>query len=950
MMNPHEKKSRAKLRRYATLHLEPLEARRLLASLQVSVFVDQDSSRSYEESTDLAAGDRLVFLDLDRDGNRSVGEPVAVTNEDGLAIFDDLDPGSYSVALLSNPDTQVQSTEVSVEAVAESVSPTPGNLILADAELANVWTVDESGVATAVNTAVPNVNLGGSVVGTVQSEHGYYLAIEQSGLGTNQNQIVHFDPESGMLKSIQVDGLSFGAGITGLYRTQDAFYAAVADGISSTLHSVQFTGLQATFGAPVAFDFEAVATNEAKQLIATSTPATQSSRVAIQDSLRSVTSFIDLPGSVESLTFSDSGELLFAYVNSGGVYALAIVDGQLSQAAILNDAKLPIAARSRDGRIITGSTQDEQKLIVWDPKSWLPSGFTRVPTGAAPIAEVATDIHGDRALIATANGIYSAALASPSATEVDVNGASASVNIGLRVVGENSAPSVDDYLQSSLPEDSVATVSPEDQGAVTDADGDPLWFTLAAEPEHGSLERGEGDVWQYVPQQNFFGQDEAVLRVHDGQTSSELVLRWDVSPVNDPPVAIHIQLPEIPENPTPGTSIGFISIEDPDEDAEYVITTSDPRFSIQGGQIFFEDGELDFDIEPNVDFEVTAIDVANSNYVISSATTLQLADVNEPPTGLRLDIQPLPENQSGVAVGTIAVDDPDADSQYSFEVSDSRFEVRDGVLRLIGDEELDFETESEIELTILASEQGGADDSVESSITIPVQNTNDAPTAIRLVNVQVNAGVPGAVVGEVVVEDQDNDTYDITVDDSRFEVHEGVLKLLDGVSIEESFTQIPLHLVASARNGDSIAQTMPVNVLPPPPPNQNPDNRHDVNGDGIVSPADVLFLINEINRGRGGALPPRNGSPPYGGGNGEPPMWPDVNGDNNLTPMDVLQLINELNNQDPGEGEGEMGSIAPAGEPAPSIDFDVDEEKKFAIDAELEFLLEQLSRHRPSGN
>jgi hypothetical protein len=948
MMNPNDNNSRSKLRRYASLHLEPLEARRLLASLQVSVFVDQDSSRSYEESTDVAAANRLVFLDLNRDGERSLGEPVAVTNEDGLAVFDDLDPGAYSVALLTNPDSQVQSTDVSVEAVADPVTPTPGQRILADAELANAWTVDGNGIATAVHAALPSVDLGGAVIGSVPSDHGYYLAIEQSGLGTSQSQVVHFDTESGVLNSIQVDGLAFGAELTGLHRTRDSFYAVLHDGISSTLHPVQFTGLQATLGSAVGFEFDTVATNEAKQFIATSTAATQSSRVAIQDSWQSVTSFIDLPGSVESLELSDNGELLFAYVNGGGIYALAIVDGQLSQTAILHEAKLPIVARSRDGRIITGSTQDEQKLIVWDPEIWLPSGFTRVPVGSTPILDAATDVHGDRALIVTSAGTYSAVLASPSATEVNVDGASARVDIGLRIVGENAAPAIDGELQVSLAEDSTAEIHPESDGTVSDPDGDLLWYSLATEPEHGSLQRDENDVWQYVPSIDFSGQDEAVLRVHDGQASSELVLRWDVSPVNDPPVAIHIQLPEIPENPAPGTSIGFISIEDPDEDAEYLITTSDPRFSIQGGQIFFEDGELDFDIEPSVDFEITAIDVANSNYVISSETTLQLTDVNEPPTGLTLEAQPLPENERGAAVGTVIVDDPEAGSQYSFEVSDARFEVHDGVLRLIGDEELDFERESEIELTILASELGGSEHSVESSITVSVQNTNDAPTGIRLVNEQVNAGVPGAVVGEVVVDDQDNDPYNITVDDSRFEVQSGVLKLRDGVSIEEAFSQIPLHLVASTRNGDSIAMTMPINVLPPPPPNQNPNDRHDVNGDGVVSPADVLFLINEINRGRGGALPPRTGTPPYGGGAGEPPMWPDVNGDNNLTPMDVLQLINELNHQNPGEGEGELSSLHPAAEVAPPVHSQTADEKKFAIDAELEFLLEELSKHRPS--
>jgi hypothetical protein len=86
---------------------------------------------------------------------------------------------------------------------------------------------------------------------------------------------------------------------------------------------------------------------------------------------------------------------------------------------------------------------------------------------------------------------------------------------------------------------------------------------------------------------------------------------------------------------------------------------------------------------------------------------------------------------------------------------------------------------------------------------------------------------------------------------------------------------------------------------------QNPVNPFDVNGDGYVTPQDVLLLINEINRGGGeGPLAPRTPEQPGA------PYFLDVLGNGYLTPNDVLQVINYINRggieQEPS-GEGAEG-------------------------------------------
>jgi hypothetical protein len=69
------------------------------------------------------------------------------------------------------------------------------------------------------------------------------------------------------------------------------------------------------------------------------------------------------------------------------------------------------------------------------------------------------------------------------------------------------------------------------------------------------------------------------------------------------------------------------------------------------------------------------------------------------------------------------------------------------------------------------------------------------------------------------------------------------------------------------------------------------DRRHplDVNGDGIVSPLDVLTLIHALNSSIFGS------SIFSDQGTVSPPHVMDVNGDGKLTPLDVLCLVNYLN-------------------------------------------------------
>ena len=74
----------------------------------------------------------------------------------------------------------------------------------------------------------------------------------------------------------------------------------------------------------------------------------------------------------------------------------------------------------------------------------------------------------------------------------------------------------------------------------------------------------------------------------------------------------------------------------------------------------------------------------------------------------------------------------------------------------------------------------------------------------------------------------------------------------------------------------------------------NVTNPNDVDGDGSVSPLDVLTIVNYLNAFGSGPV-----------GTSSPPPYLDVDSDNFVSPLDALVVINFINSQNSGQGEGE---------------------------------------------
>ncbi len=199
--------------------------------------------------------------------------------------------------------------------------------------------------------------------------------------------------------------------------------------------------------------------------------------------------------------------------------------------------------------------------------------------------------------------------------------------------------------------------------------------------------------------------------------------------------------------------MGDLTVADPDNPGEpfgqHTLVVDDGRFEIVGGELRLKSvPTLNHEVEDSVTLTVTATD--GGGLSIARLFVISVIDVNEPPTAILLSNNTVAEDADGALVGVVTVDDADNPNepfgQHTYIVSDPRFEVvsvgGQAQLRLIASQSVNFEDESQITLSIRATDSAGA--SIEQVFVIDVDDRAetmfvDAPGGmIRLVR-SVNA-------------------------------------------------------------------------------------------------------------------------------------------------------------------------------------------------------------------
>lgn len=506
------------------------------------------------------------------------------------------------------------------------------------------------------------------------------------------------------------------------------------------------------------------------------------------------------------------------------------------------------------------------------------------------------------------------------ARRVSVNGHDETTNIDFAVHVDGVPPTIDE-IPNPLPirEDSgTQTIT---LTGITDGGTGAQPLRVRANSSDTSIlghpvvshEQGQqSGTLTYAPVADESGNVVITVTVTDGGLDADLETVADnltarqsftvaVTPVNDPPSMITLSSAAVAEN-SAGASVGTLDASDPDRNDSHEFAVSDPRFEVLGRELKLKAGSsLDHELEPSVTLFITAIDAGG--LWLSRSFSIDVLNVNDPPT----EVLAIDENAVGAVVANLTVIDPDEGDQHTLAVSDSRFEVVDSVLKLKAGTALNHEQESQVMVEVTATDNGQPTQHRVESFTITVNDVNEPPTGISFSSVIALENVEGFVVGNVTVVDEDADSqqaYSLSVDDERFEIVDGSLKLKEHVFLSRASTE---SLTLSVNAGDtteasfSIFETVDVSVAENALPWSNQEEERDTNGDGDISPIDALVVINLLNVPSSPVLTSSMKLP--GTRPAEAPFY-DVNVDGFATAIDALIVINFLNEQ-PANAEGE---------------------------------------------
>jgi hypothetical protein len=893
----------------------------------LEVFVYEDASSNMPQPpTQSPLADRVVYLDTDRNGTWSPGEPLQTTGLDGVARFDGLNEGDYLPALWGQPAGEwLAETLQSPKAI-----ELPADLLDASSSIRTIAQDPSGGAWVAVgsrlqkwqsNPLAPeaSIELPGRVLDAAFGED-RALAIAVVETPSTQRMLVVIDATN---TQITVVPGSEGIVWTRIAQASGKWLAETEGRIEgSRLHRIDPQTLSMEPLSGLEWDnLSKWQWRDDGQAVAWVEPGAATSRMVVYqlvDGAWAQQTSVTLPviGSWQLAAAWQPNQPWVLF--SDQLAQVAWVDpatGQLlSQNAVpatstllAADAVGTLALNRQDASLLL-----TQRSLPQSPLRLPLPETVRMETGLPPVAwspENAT------LWIAVGGKILQWDLGARAGSVVQVAaGSAAKAAIGLHRWAANAAPVGDQaLLQRSVLPGEVAVWTAEDlEAAWSDRDDDPLLWQVTRMPLQGQLEPTGDGGWAYTAPPTFQGSDSWELRAYDGvQWSPPLSI--DVMAQSLPP-SLQWSIPNIAEDLQAGNEVGTVWVEDAETDATYRITTTDTRFVIEQGKIFAAP-EAIFDYESQASFVMplvaTRLDLSETE-PIQAAAQVTIDDVNEKPVAIHLSSRLVLEDLPGAIIGDLEVEDPDRNEVFRWYLSDDRFQVRDGKLQLAPGVALDFESQTEVPLLITAIDRGGFGYQVSTRVDLQVTDRDDPTRGITLEKGFVVEMVRGYRIGTVAVIDPDrNEQFDLTVSEPRMEIEQGLLKLRRGVFIDRSQDiELPIRITATSQTtGKQFSQDFRLRVIENQTPWRNASNPMDVDGDGILSPRDPLRIINHINR-----FGPHPLGPAPDSDDGQPAGdYLDVNGDGDVSPIDILIVINKLNQQSGGAPPPSSGGAGSSG-------------------------------------
>jgi len=231
---------------------------------------------------------------------------------------------------------------------------------------------------------------------------------------------------------------------------------------------------------------------------------------------------------------------------------------------------------------------------------------------------------------------------------------SAAATVSLTVVHVNHAPVADAQAVTTAEDTAKAIVL-----TASDADGDPLTYSVVAGPTHGALS-GTAPNLTYTPAANYNGPDSFTFKANDGTVdSSAATVSITVTAVNDPPVAANDSYAATEDTVLTIAAPGVLANDsDVDGDPLTALIVVGPG---HGSVTLNANGSFTYTPAANYNgpdsFTYKANDGALNSNIATVAITV--AAVNDPPVATA---QSVTTNQDTAKAMTLTASDVDGDS------------------------------------------------------------------------------------------------------------------------------------------------------------------------------------------------------------------------------------------------------------------------------------------------
>jgi hypothetical protein len=925
------------------LRFELLDQRRVLASITGQVYNDADFSLRKDDA-EVGLENRVVYLDLNDNGEIDSQEPLRLTDAEGRFAFDNLARGDYVVRLFNGTESQKQDFPFAPQIYRDTIPVTDpyanGTGMLAglatDGLMHGYTAAGRVLTEIALDTSSSqSIELDGEIVGLQPLGSGQVLAWLDHASPSDGSLAVIVSFETGEIISLDADLPAGAASIGDFALARDGrgiFVPATSGQDAVPLYRFGFSpdvqGWTTTSLELNVSPSSQILGGESGPLILVAQPTAVGTQVALVSTVTSRVvsgSEATLGDSFEFLAFDDSASLAVGRDAAGVIHVMDSANS-FQTLRTLNgwDGEVVLDGR----RELLFGLMSSGDLEIYDIVGDKTLAVLALGTDIGAAAAMALSDRGNGVAIRGRNGVSQVRIDNVDAHRVSLSGLAGDPDadsndlfFGLYLDGENLAPEFNQSPEYQVLEDrTLVSPAPGVVAGLANPENDQHVAIQVSEPAHGVAVVEPNGALRYVPNLNFFGTDSFDIRVSDGRdiTDSVTVL-INVLPVDDGPQGILVNIPPVSETLRGPAVIGTIFVDEVDGDP-YIITLNDIRLTMDGNDVILVDGQiLDHEEDPNPTIIITVTNPNNEDDSGIFTATITVEDADDPPTDVLPNEAEVEENQPGAVIALLSLVDDDASESYILSVTDPRFVIVGRTLKLADMISLDHETEPLVPLTITVSTADGQL-LLSSIVEVTVTDANDSITAITLTGQTVPEFASGYTVGGVLVSDADaNSQHLLSVDDTRFEITNSSLKLRDGVYVRRADQEeILLTITASTLNdgSDSFSQAFVITVTSNESPWHNPVEPTDVNADGDTDPTDALIIINNLNNAGPRIL---EESIPYEDGL---PRFYDVNGDGRITPIDALIIINILNRggvatAEPGDGgitsgsgEGETGGNA----------------------------------------